>query len=223
MGWARMKRPERPKKTALTERPRRARRKEARPAELIDAGLLEFAERGFAGTRLEDVARRAGVVKGTIYRYFADKEALFEAAVRSKVPPFLDPIDGLIDGFEGTTAELVELVLGRVYAELVDSDIRTLIRIIVAEGAQFPELTEFYFKASVGRGRPFLDKIVARGVARGEVRPDHARLLPMMIVAPAVMASLWKLTFERFEPIPTRDFYDAHLELLLRGLLVSKS
>jgi AcrR family transcriptional regulator len=207
--------------TEPAARPQQARRKEARPAELIDAGLQEFAERGFAGARLEDVARRAGVVKGTIYRYFADKQALFEAAVRSKLPPFMDPLDGIIDDFAGTTQELVTLVVRQMYEEIVDSDLRILMRVILSEGAQFPELTELYYRASVARGRPLLEKIVARGVRRGEIRPDHAPLLPMMIAAPAIMASVWKMTFERFDPIPTQDFLDAHLELLKRGLFIA--
>jgi AcrR family transcriptional regulator len=200
--------------------PERRRRKDARPSELIEAGLQEFAARGFAGTRLEDVARRAGVVKGTIYRYFDDKEALFVAAVRSKLPAFIDPIDGLIDSFQGTTRELLLRVLTVMYAELVDSDIRILMRIVLSEGTQFPELSELYYRESIARVRPFLDKLVARGVARGEVRVDHARLLPMIIAAPALMASIWKMTFDKFEPIDTQDFFDAHTELLFRGLLV---
>ena len=205
------------------KKPRRlrsGRRKEARPAELIEAGLQEFSARGFAGARLEDVARRAGVVKGTIYRYFADKETLFEAAVRSKLEPLLDPMSDLVEGFEGSTRELLLLVLRRIYAKLVDSDVRVLLRIILAEGSQFPELAELYYNASIGRGRPVLNKIVARGVARGEIRADHATLLPLIIVAPALMASMWKMNFERFDPLRTEDFLEAHIELLTRGLFV---
>lgn len=201
-------------------RPQRARRKDARPSELIEAGLAEFALHGFAGTRLEDVARRAGVVKGTIYRYFADKEALFEAAVRSRVPAYLDQLGPVIDAHTGTTRELLTGVLARIYTEMIDSEIRVLVRIILSEGERFPELAELYFGATIARGRPLLEKIVARGVARGEIRADHASLVHLMIVAPAIMASLWKMNFDRFEPLSIEAFMEAHLEVLTRGLLV---
>lgn len=210
-------------KKPITKRPprvaRASRRKEARPSELIEAGLQEFAQHGFAGTRLEDVAARAGVVKGTIYRYFADKEALFEAAVRSKAPELTDQLGGMIDAFEGTTEELLTFLLTRIYAEVVDSELRVLMRIILSEGTKFPALAELYYQASVGRARPLLEKVVARGVARGEIRADHPKLMAMMIMAPALMASVWRMTFERFEPIPTQDFFEAHLALLCHGLL----
>lgn len=199
--------------------PRRVqRRKEARPAELIEAGLEEFALNGFAGTRLEDVAKRAGVVKGTIYRYFADKEALFEAAVRSKLPSVANP--AVIDSFEGTTKELLTLLLQRFYGNVVSSKVGVLMRIILSEGNKFPALVELYHRAVIKRGRPLLRRVVARGVARGEIRADHPRLMPMMIMAPALMAMLWRMTFERFESIPLAAFFEAHVELLTHGLLL---
>lgn len=194
------------------------RRKEARPAELIEAGLEEFALNGFAATRLEDVAKRAGVVKGTIYRYFADKEALFEAAVRTKLPAIADP--AMIDAFEGTTRELLVLLLERLYGQVIASNVRGLLRIILSEGNKFPALVELYHRAVVQRGRPLLRRIVARGVARGEIRADHPKLMPMMIIAPALMATLWTMTFDRLESIPLDRFFEAHVELLTRGLLL---
>jgi AcrR family transcriptional regulator len=197
----------------------RRRRKEARPAEIIEAGLLEFAAHGFAGARLEDVARRAGVVKGTIYRYFADKEALFVAAVRSRIPPFLDTTDTLIEAFPGTTREILLHVFRVVYGHVVDSDLRILIKIIITEGSHFPHLRELYYQDTIAKGRRLLEKIVARGVARGEVRPDHAALLPLVIMAPAVMAVMWRMVFDPLDPIATQDFFEAHVDLVFHGLL----
>src|SRR5829696_6461362 len=98
-------------KIAPTRAPKHRRRKEARPVELIEAGLQEFAQHGYAAARLDDVARRAGVVKGTIYRYFADKEALFLAAVRSRIMPVFEEVTGFVDTFPGTTRELLQLML----------------------------------------------------------------------------------------------------------------
>jgi AcrR family transcriptional regulator len=204
--------------TAPTQ-PARKRRKDARPAELIEAGLAEFAQKGFAGARLEDVASRAGVVKGTIYRYFADKEALFLAAVQSRATPILGQIDGFVDAFPGTTRELLGFMLRTIYAQLVESDLKVLLRIIIAEGVNFPALTALYHREMISRGEALLSRIVARGIARGEVKPNAAASLPLIIMAPAVMAAIWKMTFEPHEPIATERFLAAHLALLDEGLL----
>lgn len=208
-----------PASTPAARPPSRRRRKEARPAELIEAGLREFAARGYAATRLEDVARRAGVSKGTIYRYFDDKEALFLAAVRSRVRPVLDGIEGAVDAFPGSTRDLLTLVVNAVHRELVDSDLRVLIRIIIAEGQSFPELTDLYYRDAVSKGRALLERIVARGLARGEVRPGAAAELPIVVMAPAIMAALWRMTFQPHAPIPPEAFLAAHLDLVLKGLL----
>jgi AcrR family transcriptional regulator len=189
------------------------RRKDARPAELIDAGLKEFAARGFSGARLEDVARRAGVVKGTIYRYFEDKEALFVAAVRSRVPPFIDVIDQVVSGYSGTTRELLVYVMTSLYSQLVDSDLRVLMKIMITEGENFPALTELYHREALSKGRNLFARILERGVARGEIRPGAAAQFPMVLVAPVVMAAVWKMTFDRYEPIPTEAFFLAHMDL----------
>ena len=198
---------------------RQRRRKEARPGELIDAGLQEFATHGFAATRLEDVARRAGVVKGTIYRYFADKEALFLAAVRSRITPVFDEISGSAAAFPGTTRELLQFILTVVHRRLVDSEAPVLIRIMIAEGERFPALTELYYREIVGKGRALLEAIVARGIARGEVRPGAAAELPLVIMAPAIMAAIWRMTFNRHAPISSEAFLAAHLDLVFNGLL----
>jgi AcrR family transcriptional regulator len=197
----------------------RRRRKEARPSEIIEAGLLEFADKGFAGTRLEDVAARAGIAKGTIYRYFASKEALFEAALLSRVTPVLEGVDGLIDAFPGLSTDLLRLALTRIHTELVASDVRVLMRIIIAEGARFPAISEAYYRGSIAKGRALLSRIVARGVARGEFRPGAAADLPMVAVAPALMAAIWRMTFEPFDPVPPERFLEAHIDLVLHGLM----
>ncbi len=200
-------------------RPRR-RRKEERPAELIRAGLEEFALHGFAGTRLEDVARRAGVVKGTIYRYFADKEALFLAAVRMEVSPVFSQITGFIDAYPGTTRDLLKLIIETVHRQLVNSDLRVLVRIIIAEGERFPVLTELYYAETVSKGRVLLERIVQRGIARGEVREGAAARLPLVLVAPALMAAIWRMTFDRHAPISSEAFLEAHIDLVFHGVLV---
>lgn len=197
----------------------RKRRKEARPAELIEAGLAEFSLRGFAATRLDDVAKRAGVAKGTIYRYFADKEALFLAAVQSRAIPVLGELDGFVEAFHGSTRDLLHLLLRTVYARLVDTDLKVLMRIIIAEGQNFPGLTAVYHREVISRGQALLARIVARGVSRGEITPSPVSDLPIVIMAPAIMSAIWKMTFDVHEPIATDRFIEAHFTLLDRGLL----
>jgi AcrR family transcriptional regulator len=198
----------------------RQRRKAARPAELIEAGLAEFALNGFAGTRLEDVARRAGVSKGTIYRYFADKEALFLAAVQSRATPVREQIESFVDSFPGSTRELMGLVLALMYREMIDRDLKTLMRIIIGEGGRFPALAELYHREMIVKGRALLARILARGIARGEVRESAATALPIVVMGPAIMAAVWKMTFDALDPVPTESFMRAHLDLL-EGVLVT--
>jgi AcrR family transcriptional regulator len=204
--------------TVTTPRPRR-RRKEARPAELVKAGLEEFAVNGFAATRLDDVAHRAGVAKGTIYRYFADKEALFLAAVRTEVAPVFEQIGGFVDVYPGTTRDLLKLMFETIHRQLVNSDLRVLVRIIIAEGERFPALTELYYTETISKGRALLEQVVARGIARGEVRQGAAANLPLVLVAPALMAAIWRMTFDRYAPISSEAFLDAHIDMVFNGLL----
>jgi AcrR family transcriptional regulator len=198
---------------------KRQRRKEARPAELIEAGLKEFALNGFAGTRLEDVARRAGVAKGTIYRYFDDKEALFLAAMRLRVTPLFDQISTFIGAFPGTTRELLTLVFRMAHEQMVNTDLRTLMRVVIAEGEKFPALTEHYYTESVAKGRELIGRIVQRGIDRGEVRQGAATALPIVVMAPAIMAAIWRMTFDKHAPILPEQFLAAHLDLVFDGVL----
>lgn len=200
--------------------PARRRRKEARPAEIIEAGMQEFALRGFAGTRLEDVARRAGIAKGTIYLYFRDKESLFMAAVQEKVAPAIGEIAGFVDTFPGPTRELFKLVIPVLHQRLVQSDLHTILRILIGEGSNFPGLTALYYRETVLRGRELLERIVARGRARGEIRDGAAADLPLVIMAPAIMSAIWQMTFTREAPIPPEQFLAAHLDLITEGLLL---
>lgn len=203
-------------------RPRR-RRKEARPAEILEAAYAVFIERGFAATRLEDVAQRAGIAKGTIYRYFADKEALFLAVMQSLETPIFDQVDGFITNFDGPTAALLTMAIRQFYRGLVQGNLAPLLRIVIAEGQQFPALTEMHYNTAVAAGQSLLGKIIARGVARGEVRAGVLQKFPMILMAPAVMAILWSLLFEKYQPLDREVFMEAHIDLILNGILADAS
>ncbi|MFM2043316.1 MAG: hypothetical protein RLY86_1892 [Pseudomonadota bacterium] len=199
---------------------RRRRRKDERPAELVAAGLAEFALNGFAATRLDDVARRAGVAKGTIYRYFTSKEDLFLAALRENMTPTFVDLERFVDGFEGTTRELLVAICRTLHSQMTRPEMRPLLRIIIAEGEKYPDLTRHHYEETVSKGRAMLEKVVARGRARGEVRDGAAADLPLVLAAPAVLATLWQMLFQPVAPIAPSAFLEAHIDLIVHGLLI---
>lgn len=199
--------------------PPRRRRKEARPREIIEAGLKEFAVNGLAATRLEDVAKRAGIAKGTIYRYFDSKEDLFVAAVRSRIVLSMDDVDIAITHFDGPTDELLRMVLGKIYSEFIGTDTSALMRILISEGNRFPNLVKLYHTEAISKGMSILKRIVERGIARGEFRKGPAALEPRIIIAPAIMAALWQITFQSHDPLPIDRFIEAHIDTILYGIM----
>ena len=203
--------------TGPTGKPRR-RRKDARPQEIIAAGLAEFADRGFAAARLEDVAVRAGIVKGTIYRYFASKEALFEAALSSGMGPAFEALPELVASYDGATLDLLRMMVGRLYRILFNPDVELLARIIICEGRRFPAVAELYHRLLVNKGRDILHQIVERGLARGDLRPSPLYATPEVLIGPVIMAIVWHMIFDRFDPIAPERFLEAHLDLLEKAL-----
>jgi AcrR family transcriptional regulator len=198
------------------------RRKEARTEEILSAALESFAARGFAATRIEDVAARAGISKGTLYLYFAGKEELFKAVVRQALLPNLVRIEALAASFEGPSAALLERLLLTV-AGVIDSRVGAIPKLVIAEAGNFPDLARFYLDEVVRRGLGLIATILRRGIARGEFRPidvDHA---VFCVIAPMLIAALWKTSLEPHDetgPLDVQALVRAHLDMLLRGLEV---
>jgi AcrR family transcriptional regulator len=197
-----------------------SRRKEARPQEILDAALTIFAEKGFAGARMDDVARRAGVTKGTIYLYFPSKEELFKSLVRVAIGGTLEQVTEYAAAYEGSARELLVSVLRTIGTVLRTSDRIVLPKIILAEAGNFPELVRFYRFEIIEKGMALFRGIVARGIAQGEFRdvpPDHAARL---CVAPLLLGALWRATFAPFDPVPydISALIETHIDVLLRGL-----
>lgn len=203
------------------EKQRPQRRKDARPQEIVAAALHEFSQHGFAATRLDDVAARAGVAKGTIYLYFNSKADLFKAVVRETMVPQFEQFGLEISEFDGPTEDLLKLLLKRMAHDFVETDVRHIIRLVQAEGRQFPELAEFYFNEAISRGMASVRQILARGVARGEFRETGLEAFPQLIVSPALMATMWKSTFESFSPLDFDQAMEVHLDVILNGLKTS--
>ncbi|HXC92134.1 MAG TPA: TetR/AcrR family transcriptional regulator [Stellaceae bacterium] len=196
----------------------RRRARETRESEILEAAFEEFAAAGYAATRLEDVARRAGVAKGLPSFYFESKEALFKAVLRRVVLPDWDMLEARFEQSDERTAEALRRLIAAVYERLVENPrARRLLRLLIAEGPRFPELTEFYHAELVARALALLRRLLARGVERGEVRPGPALEYPQTIMAPALMAALWQLLFAEHHPLDLARFFEAHLDLVANG------
>jgi AcrR family transcriptional regulator len=196
------------------------RRKEARPEEILSAALESFAERGFAATRIEDVAARAGISKGTLYLYFEGKEELFKAVVRQSLLPNLVRIEALAASFEGPSASLLERLLATV-AGVVESRVGAIPKLVIAEAGNFPDLARFYLDEVVHRGLGLIATILRRGIARGEFRAIDVEHAVFCVIAPLLIAALWKNSLEPHDqagPLDVQALVRAHLDLLLRGL-----
>jgi AcrR family transcriptional regulator len=205
-------------KPAPSRRARSSEDRQAKERAILDAALDVFAESGFAPARLEDVAARAGVAKGTIYLYFPSKQALFEALIRTGIAA---PIAAA--GAEAAAQDLafeavVRGLFARMRHEILATRRREIIRLVIAESGRFPELAEFYYREVVARGMALLRTVAERAVARGELSSDELARFPQLVVAPGLVAFLWATLFERFETLDAEAMLEAHLELLLRAL-----
>jgi AcrR family transcriptional regulator len=195
------------------------RRKEARPGEIIAAALGSFAERGFAATKLEDVAAAAGISKGTIYLYFPNKEELFRAVVRQAVLPNLEAAEAQFASHEGSSADLLRALAQR-FLQLLDSDLTAVPKLVVAESGNFPAIAQFYAETVLGRAFRLIEGILTRGMERGEFRRMDVHAILPVFGGPFLLLALWKHSLGRhtdltFDP---RAVAQAHLDVLLRGL-----
>jgi AcrR family transcriptional regulator len=212
---SKMQRPAGPGRRPLSRRSAsRAQKSSARRAAILTAALEEFSARGFVAARLDDVARRAGVAKGTIYLHFADKEALFQELVRTTLGPVVAGLDQL-----RATDLPIRVVLER-FADLFVSAIyetrrRDVVHLVIAEGVRFPKLAEFYYREVVERGMATMRALLERAIARGEI--PHAALarFPQLVAAPCIIAVIWRSLFDRFAHIDAASMMRAHIEILL--------
>lgn len=202
------------------------RRADARPAELLAAALDLFVERGYANTRLDDVAARAGVSKGTLYLYYANKEDLLKAVVRAGlVSPLLEARE-VIARFPGTSSELLGLVVHGWWERIGKSALSGIPKLILAEARNFPEIARFYFEEVVQPGQATMAEVIARGIASGEFRKVDAMHAAHLLTAPFLLIGSWRTSMVDPDSAGREDprFLDApallelHLDMLLRGL-----
>lgn len=204
--------------------PRFRRRKEARPGEIVAAALACFAERGFAATRLDDVAAKAGVTKGTIYLYYKSKEDLFRAVVREALVPNIARAEALLEQ-DVPSARVLEQLLSLMMGVLTTSPIGALPKLVIAESSNFPELGRFYLETVVHRAFALIARILNRGIKRREFRTVDVESTTRCVIAPLLFAALWTHSLGRFEttPLDAEALWRAHLDLVLRGLAQSEA
>jgi AcrR family transcriptional regulator len=194
--------------------PRFRRRKEDRPQEITEAALTAFAEKGYAATRVDDVAKRAGVSKGLLYLYFKTKEDLFKAVIRSFVVPRIDALTAIVDSSELSAEEFLHGPFFEFVKTLPGSPISILIRLMIAEGPKHPDLLQFYWDNVVSRGLAAITELLERGVQQGEFRRSVVNELPHLFAMPVLFSVIFRSLFEKQCP-DTDKLIGAQIDLLI--------
>ncbi|CBS87521.1 TetR/AcrR family transcriptional regulator [Azospirillum lipoferum] len=194
--------------------PRWRRRKDARPQEIVAAAMDVFAERGFAAARLEEVAARAGVSKGTLYLYFPSKDELFKAVIRAAILPNLEQAEALAAAAAGPSFPVLERLLRMVAHLVATTRAATIPRLVIAEAGNFPDLAAFYHREVIRRGFGVLASLLQRGIASGEFRPVAVDSTVRLIVAPLLMSAVWRTSFDGLDgeaPLDVPALVETHI------------
>jgi AcrR family transcriptional regulator len=203
--------------------PKWNRRKDDRPAEIISAAIDVFAEKGFAAAKLDDVAKRAGIAKGTLYRYFETKDEMFRAVVREALAANLQAVEQASLVFEGTLGEFVPMLLSRAADRLGDPRFPGIARMVFTESRTFPDLASVWHDELVTRMLALIEGVISKAQARGEVRPGDPKLYAFSILGPIVTAVLFHEVFggSRSSSPDLQQLATQHSATVLRGMLIS--
>ena len=188
---------------------------------MLSAAIELFVERGFASTRLEDVAKRAGVSKGTLYLYYTNKEDLFKAVVRQTILPMIDDAEASVAEFDGHSAELLRQVILSWWVRIGSTKASGISKLILAEADNFPELARFYQEEVMTRRMRMISNMLERGIRRGEFRAIDVPQTAQVLIAPLLMLSTWQHTIAPCDrcDLQPEAFLDAFLDITLNGLL----
>lgn len=205
-----------------SDAPKRERRKEARPGELLDAALDLFVEKGFAATKVDEVAARAGVSKGTLFLYFSSKEELFKEVVRQNISGHFAEWDGELEAYQDTTAELLRYCFATWWERVGSAKAGALDKLMLSEANNFPDLALFYRQEVIEPGRQLIRRILQRGMERGEFRPMDLDYAIFLVEAPLMFLMMWQHSFglcaperERFSP---QEYIRVQVDNILLGL-----
>ncbi len=207
---------------AATVRAKRERRKEARPGELLAAALDLFVEKGFAATRAEEVAKRAGVSKGTLFLYFSSKEELFKAVVRENISGRLDEWTSELENYQGSSEELLRYCMTVWWERIGSTKASGIPKLIMSEAGNFPELAAFFQKEVIQPGNDLIRRILQRGIDGGEFRPIDMRYGVFAVLAPMIYLTMWKHSNgacgDARQDLVPEEYIAAQLQTILYGL-----
>jgi AcrR family transcriptional regulator len=192
--------------------------KEARRVAIIEAALEEFTAQGFTAAKLDDVAVRAGIGKGTIYLYFDSKESLFEEVVRRNMLPGRELAENFVTTFEGSAAELVAAHFRHIYFFLQNDKIPPLVAMVLGEAVRFPKLARFFHDEMIRQSQNTMRAIIQRGIQSGEFRASAADIYPQLLISPALLGAIWNLQFRELAPLDLNSYAEAHIDFMLRAL-----
>jgi AcrR family transcriptional regulator len=195
------------------------RRKDARPEEILDAALAVFTEKGFAGTRLDEVARAAGISKGTLYLYFKSKQEIFEAAIQHTINPRLEQVEKLVGDDEGPAADLLARLIREWWSYVTGSHISALPKLIISESGNFPELAKFFTQHVVRRTRQLFASVIQKGMDRGEFINGDATTLARLALAPMIQGVIWMHSLAPYDdPQDPGQYIDTHIRMFIESI-----
>lgn len=195
------------------------RRKDDRPEEIMLAALELFVEKGFSATRMLDVARLAGVSKGTLYLYFDNKEAIFKAAVEQLIVPKIGLLESFRKAHQGSCTDLVEKMMMAWWQNVWHSRLSAVPKLLISESGNFPELAAYFTKNVIQPVRQVFIQVIERGVKAQEFNKQDALTTVRLLMAPVIQAAVWKYSLKAFDVDQDPDVYiKQHLKIFLSGI-----
>ena len=196
------------------------RRKEARPSEILDAALELFCKKGYSATTLEQVAKTAGISKGTLYLYYDNKEELFRSMVRELLLPHVEEFERQAGEFSGNSADLLRSMAIEWWKNVGDSSLSGMPKLMIAEAGNFPELAKFFVETVILRSRKLVAKILERGIERQEFKPCDPEMTARILLSALVFTAIWKNSLAPYDqPYSVDEYINQHIDMTLNGLL----
>lgn len=199
------------------------RRKEDRPAEILASALKNFSMKGFTATKLDEVAKEAGVSKGTLYLYFESKEVLFKAVVSEFVLPQIAKAEEQAEQYTGSIKDLMSQLLDNWRINVLETDLSGIPKIIIAEASNFPDIAKFYLENVIQRMRHFVANLINIGIEQGEFRQCDSEFAARTFLSTMVFSAIWKHSLGPYdENYDIKEYLNSSLDIFLRGILKDK-
>lgn len=200
------------------------RRKQDRPTEIINAALEVFIEHGYAASKLDDIAHRAGISKGSLYRYFDSKADLFKEMVTQVVIPQIEKAEYTAQEYHGPISPLIKGMVLNWWQTVGETRICGIPRLVIAEAANFPDLAEFYVNDVIKRGRRLVAGMIARGIESGEFRDVEPEYAARIMISPIVFAAIWQESLAPYDDhYDVKQYLAMQTDIFLRGISRDRS